>query len=273
MLSREMRNNDWRINGLERKLNTLNTKINDLLEEGGGDNTGGSTGGGKLTFKLNENIRYYGSVAYDNDPAYRVVYITTQTFNGTPTSIDGVDAIYNVTSSTDFGSSYLDDILGGDWRFLSSDYTIRVGDTLYTTDGANDGSFPPYTIATMETDNGSPRTIFTAYSDGYTPINNTVQRCVRTIGTPAAIRTRFIPMNGNPRIVNRAGNYFEVTTDFFGTAATEEYVNKGILQWSIYNARYELTNNRQLLDSVTSNMYMMIMASGVHVDAFELSYH
>ena len=284
MLSREIRSNDWRINGLERKLDALNAKLNDLLEEGvdggndgdntGGDNTGNGGSGGKLTFKLNENIKFYCSALYDDDPRHRVVYTTTQTFNITPTAIDSIDGVYLIYNGTDFTTilGQLDDVTGGDWRFLSSDYTIRVGDTLYTTDRSG-SYYPPYTFATMETDNGTPRTIFTAYSQGGMYLNNANRRWVRTIGTPAAIRSRFIPMNGIPITGDTDDNRFEVTTDFFGTAATEEYANKGILTWNASNNIYELTNDMQLLDSVTSDMYMMIMVNHTYADAVEVSYH
>lgn len=79
MLNKEMRNNDWRINTLERKINALNTKLNELIEEGigggesggdntggneqppyGGDNTGGDTGSGiDVEFKRNADLDIY----------------------------------------------------------------------------------------------------------------------------------------------------------------------------------------------------------------------
>ena len=282
MLSREMRNNDWRINGLERKLDALNTKLNELLEEGvdggsGGDNTGGDTGGGdtgggsggKLTFKLNENIRFYITTQQTRDKRYSV-YTTTQSFNCAPTAIDSIDAVYLVNNDTSFESSELANFTGGDWRdYLSSDYTIRLGDTLYTT--SESSRRPPYSIANMETDNGSPRTIFIAYSQGIDV--QTKDQTVRTIGTPAIMPKRILLFSGGSTGSSSVENFFEVTTDFFGTDVTEDYTNKGILEWSTSNNSYILTDNMQLLDSVTSNMYVMIMASGIYADAFELSYH
>lgn len=330
MLSREMRSNDWRINGLERKLNALSAKIDELLEEGGdggdtggdntggneqppsggdntdncncvsytagngitindnnainvnyneetmelidgklsvkasGDNTGGDTGsGGKLTFKLNENIMYR-IVAINEQYS---VYTTTQTFNGTPTAIDSVVAIYHVDNETNFTNSNLDNFTGGDWRsFLSSDYTIRVGDMLYTPD---DGR-PPYTIANMETNDGSKRTVFVAYSQGCVDTDPS-KRSVRTIGTPASMKDRVVLEDGSTDFGGEP--YFEVTADFFGTAVTADYVNRGILMYVVSDNIYNVTNAMESLDSITSDMYVMIVASGTHADAFELSYH
>lgn len=61
MLNKEMRNNDWRINALERKINALNVKLDELIEDGiggesGGDNTGGSgnTGGNGIDVVFRE---------------------------------------------------------------------------------------------------------------------------------------------------------------------------------------------------------------------------
>ena len=309
MLSREIRSNDWRINGLERKLDALNSKLNDLLEEGVGGGSGGGTGGGsgggtggggsgggdsgggsgggtggggsggKLTFKLNENIRYITSGSLNaSSPSGSVwsVYTTTQTFNIAPTAIDGIDALYLVDNGTDFITFvvHLDDVLGGDWRFLSSDYTVRVGDTLYTTD---DATIPPYTFATMETDDGSPRTVFAAYSRGANDLGYTYSPSlvVRTIGTPTAIRNRVLSPNGVPYTSTTGGVAFTLTTDYFASSELlEEYKSNGTLyvKDNLDGTNFTITDNMELFDSVLSNIYVVVTPPS-EIDSFEVTYH